>query len=201
MNANDLRVQRTLDSIRDALVALIAMKGLDSVTVGDIARRARVNRTTFYRHYRDKYDLLEGILTKAIEELDESMGSPESARSRFTLNEVPEPWISFFDRIKKNADLYLAILHSTGGVWFQARLRKHAERLLQKRGPIGLPAKKRGSSKGALPQEITVAFSASLFVAITIWWLEYGRSYGPSQIATWLRRFFLYGIAGLPSRE
>ena len=172
------------------------MKGLDSVTVGDIARRARVNRTTFYRHYRDKYDLLEGILTKAIEELDESMGSPESARSRFTLNEVPEPWISFFDRIEKNADLYLAILHSTGGVWFQARLRKHAERLLQKRGPIELPAKKRGSSKGALPQEITVTFSASLFVAITIWWLEYGRSYGASQIATWLRRFFLMALRG-----
>jgi len=201
MNVNDLRVQRTLDSIRDALVALIAKKSLDSVTVGDIARRARVNRTTFYRHYRDKYELLESILTKAIEELDESMGSPESARSRFKLNEVPEPWIRFFECIETNANLYRAILHSAGGTWFQARLRTHVERLLQERGPIGLPAKKRGSSKGVLPQEITVAFSASLFVGVAIWWLEYGKAYGASQMATWLRRFFLHGIAGLADRE
>src|SRR5208337_1532228 len=91
LNTNDLRVQKTLDSIRDALVALVAKKSLDSVTVGDITRRARVNRTTFYRHYKDKYDLLERILTKAIEELDESMGPPQSRRSRFQPNEVPEP--------------------------------------------------------------------------------------------------------------
>ena len=197
MNTNDLRVRRTLDSIQSALVALISKKGLDSVTVRDISLRARVNRTTFYRHYRDKYDLLENILARAIDELDESMGPPETRRSRFPLKDVPQPWIRFFEQVETNADLYRAILHSSGGVWFQARLRKQVERLLQERSPVAPPPRKRGSSNDSLPTEITAAFSASLFVGVTLWWLEYGKAYGASQIATWLRKFFLYGIAGL----
>jgi AcrR family transcriptional regulator len=199
MNTNDLRVRKTLDSIRSALVALVAKKGLDSVTVGDIARRARVNRTTFYRHYKDKYDLLERILARAVEELDESMGPPESRRVRFKPDEVPRPWISFFERIRTNADLYRAILHSSANVWFQARLRKQVEGLLQERGQMSPLPKKRGMSHDALPPEIAASFSASLFVGASLWWLEYGKAYSPSQMATWLRRFFLAGITGLPS--
>jgi AcrR family transcriptional regulator len=196
MNANDLRVRRTLDSIQSALAALVAKKGLDSVTVADIARRARVNRTTFYRHYRDKYDLLERMLAKAIEELDESMGPPKSRRSRFNLDKVPEPWIRFFERIELNAGLYRAILQSAGSAWFQARLRKHVERLLSEEG-LPLSPRKRGSSNADLPPEITVAFSASLFIGVALWWLEYGKAYGASRIATWLRAFFIRGFAGL----
>ena len=56
------------------------------------------------------------------------MGPPESRRSRFPLKDVPVPWIRFFERIDVNADLYRAILHSSGSVWFQARLRKQVER-------------------------------------------------------------------------
>ena len=201
MNTNDLRVRRTLDSIQSALVALISKKGLDSVTVRDISFLAKVNRTTFYRHYRDKYDLLESILAKAIEELDESMGPPESRRSRFPLKDVPQPWIRFFEQVETNADLYRAILHSSGGVWFQARLRKQVERLLKERSPAAPRPKRRGSSSDALPPEITTAFSASLFVGVALWWLEFGKAYGAPQIATWLRKFFLYGIAGLAQQK
>jgi AcrR family transcriptional regulator len=38
-------------------IELAAERGFDAITVGDIARRAGVNRATFYRHYQDKYDL------------------------------------------------------------------------------------------------------------------------------------------------
>jgi Transcriptional regulator C-terminal region len=127
--------------------------------------------------------------------------APESRRSRFPLKDVPQPWIRFFEQVEANADLYRAILHSSGGVWFQARLRKQVERLLQERSPRNLSSKKRGSSSDALPREITAAFSASLFVGVALWWLEYGRAYGAKQMATWLRRFFLYGIAGLAQQK
>jgi AcrR family transcriptional regulator len=195
MNENDLRVHRTLDSIQSALVALLAKKGLDSVTVGDIARRAKVNRTTFYRHYRDKYNLLESILTKAIDELDESMGPPQLARKRFALDEVPEPWIKLFEQIEENADLYRAILHSSGGAAFQAHLRTQVEHLLQERSPVSPSLKKRSTTNDVVPPEIVAAFSASLFVGVALWWLEFGTASSPSQIASWLRKFFLYGFA------
>ncbi len=196
MNENDLRVRRTLDSIRDALAALVAKKGLDAVTVEEIARRARVNRTTFYRHFKNKYELLESMLAKAMEEMDESMGPRETRRSRYTLDEVPGPWIRFFERIEENADLYRAIDHSSGGAWFQARLRARVERLLQGKGADPIPSKKRPTLNDTLPHNIFVAFSASLFVGVAMWWLEYGRAFSAAQVATWLRRYFLHGISG-----
>jgi len=127
---DDLRVRRTLDSIQNALVALVRLKKLDSIRVAEIASRARVNRTTFYRHYHDKYQVLEQVFKEALRELDQSMGSLEAAPSRFTLLDVPEPWIKFFESIENKADLYLAMLNSVGGTWFQDRLRKHVSSFL-----------------------------------------------------------------------
>jgi len=40
-----------------ALVELMAEKKFDAISVQDIAERATVNRTTFYDHFADKYEL------------------------------------------------------------------------------------------------------------------------------------------------
>ena len=49
---------------QDALFNLIEEKGFDAATVGHIAERAMVNRTTFYRHEPDKYALVLAFLRK-----------------------------------------------------------------------------------------------------------------------------------------
>ena len=58
----DLRVQRTRTLLQQALFELTIEKGFAAVTVRDITHRAMVNRSTFYRHYLDKYDLLNHYL-------------------------------------------------------------------------------------------------------------------------------------------
>src|SRR5512142_1370901 len=55
----DLRVQRTRKLIVEALIELTIEKGFAAVTVQDIVKRAGINRATFYRHYQDKFDLLD----------------------------------------------------------------------------------------------------------------------------------------------
>jgi len=45
-----------------ALIELILDKGFDAVTVAEIAERADVGRSTFYAHYAEKEDLLQGSL-------------------------------------------------------------------------------------------------------------------------------------------
>ena len=57
---NDRRVNRTIESLRNALIELIVEKHYDSITVQDIIDRANVGRSTFYTHFRDKEDLLIG---------------------------------------------------------------------------------------------------------------------------------------------
>src|SRR5260370_34276408 len=70
----DLRVRRTHANLREALIDLIEEKGFDAVTVGDIAERAMVNRTTFYRHYQDEYALVTGIFEEAINQMFREIG-------------------------------------------------------------------------------------------------------------------------------
>ncbi len=54
----DLRVRRTHKLLWDALMALMIERDFESITVTDICDRAMVHRTTFYKHFEDKYDLL-----------------------------------------------------------------------------------------------------------------------------------------------
>jgi AcrR family transcriptional regulator len=50
--------QRTRETIRAAAMELFAAHGYDAVTVADIAARARVGRSTFFRYFADKQEVL-----------------------------------------------------------------------------------------------------------------------------------------------
>jgi AcrR family transcriptional regulator len=54
----DRRVRRTRELLKTTLMRLIDEKGYDAVTIQDITERANLGRTTFYRHYQSKEDLL-----------------------------------------------------------------------------------------------------------------------------------------------
>ena len=59
-NSNlDRRTKYSLRVIRAALFELLETRSLDAVTVTDICAKADVNRGTFYKYYRDVYDLFE----------------------------------------------------------------------------------------------------------------------------------------------
>lgn len=62
----DLRVMRTREAIRNALVDLIEEKGFESTSVKDITSKAKINRSTFYAHYQDKFDLMNTWLDEVI---------------------------------------------------------------------------------------------------------------------------------------
>lgn len=58
MNQNDLRVIRTKNLLSTSLFQLLEKNGLSSITINMICDNALVHRTTFYKHFYDKYDLL-----------------------------------------------------------------------------------------------------------------------------------------------
>lgn len=53
----DPRVTRTRELIEKAFYELLMEKSLQALTIGDITDRARINRSTFYAHFEDKYAL------------------------------------------------------------------------------------------------------------------------------------------------
>lgn len=58
----DLRITKTKRDLRNAMLNLLVKESIEKITVRDICRSAPVNRMTFYKHYRDKYDLLNDIV-------------------------------------------------------------------------------------------------------------------------------------------
>lgn len=63
------RMTKTKRAIKQAFTELITEKGIDRLSVTDVARRAGVNRGTVYLHYTDKYDLLHKLENETLEEL------------------------------------------------------------------------------------------------------------------------------------
>ena len=57
----DLRVIKTKKNIRDAFLDLRKKHTLDEIKVNALCEKAMVNKTTFYNHYRDIYDLSEEL--------------------------------------------------------------------------------------------------------------------------------------------
>lgn len=68
-NAGDLRVRRTLASIRSAFMAMLREKEYSKISVLDLARRAGISRKTFYLHYDGLGDLAAGIQREILSEL------------------------------------------------------------------------------------------------------------------------------------
>lgn len=54
----DPRVMRSRHLLQSALLELLSEKPFQSISVSDLTRRATLNRSTFYLHFLDKFDLL-----------------------------------------------------------------------------------------------------------------------------------------------
>ncbi|WML34418.1 TetR/AcrR family transcriptional regulator [Clostridium sp. OS1-26] len=60
---NDRQVIKTRNLIQDAFLSLANEKSFEDITVKDISERAPVNRSTFYAHFEDKYNLLDSFIS------------------------------------------------------------------------------------------------------------------------------------------
>ena len=86
--------ERTDRDITNALLALMDRKSFEKITVQDILEEALVNRSTFYQHYKDKYEILERLQTKLVGEMTESFDA--TTRSGVpTLEDVNAVMIDF----------------------------------------------------------------------------------------------------------
>lgn len=81
MNQQDLRVIKTKRNIQNSFLNLLGKKDFSSITVQEILEEALINRSTFYAHYTDKYDLAR-CMCQAMQQEFEQM-----VQKRFSLEE------------------------------------------------------------------------------------------------------------------
>lgn len=61
------RNDRTRQLIIDTCDKLLAAKPLNAISVGDICERAAISRPTFYKHFADKYDLIDQSISDKVQ--------------------------------------------------------------------------------------------------------------------------------------
>lgn len=64
MKETDLRVIKTKKALSSSLLQLLEQQLFQTITVNQICDNALVHRTTFYKHFYDKYDLLEYLFNQ-----------------------------------------------------------------------------------------------------------------------------------------
>lgn len=61
----------TKQDIRDALTQLLLTEPFESISVSKLARKAGINRGTFYLHYLDKYDMMDKLKEETLADLNQ----------------------------------------------------------------------------------------------------------------------------------
>lgn len=176
----DLRVRRTHKLLWEALLAELAERSFEAITVSAICARAMVHRTTFYKHYADKYDLLEkGMQGVYASLIGTSEHLPPSAYSA----EHPPPYFTrLFEHAAERERFYRLMLVGEGVPRFQKLLRDAILAVASSGGHDG----PRAGEGPDVPLSLHAQLMAGAAVSALAWWLEHGRPYTPRQMAGFL---------------
>ena len=111
MEKEDRRYQRTRQAIQDAMWQLMQEKDFGQISVGEIAKRANINRVTFYRHYEDKYAWLNSCIQELLQELFD-MGITVLPLS--DTQDVEQIFLNVCNHFDQNYELYSVLLQNEG---------------------------------------------------------------------------------------
>ena len=193
----DTRVLRTRTAIREALLTLAEEEGFAAVTVAAIARRAGINRATFYAYYPDKAAVIRGSIAHMLEDLRARQDLPTPARLTAFDPDRPHPnSVRWFEHVRANARLYRAILTGDALAGFAGDLERAIRGYAMKQlalwpEPLAPP----------VPVAAVLAASSAMNLGLVRWWLEQGCSPEPAAMAVHQQRLMARGILaaiGLP---
>ncbi len=192
-NYNDLRIVRTIESIKEAFVALIEEKGFESITVKDITTTAKINRGTFYAHYQDKYDLMNRCQEEFMLEMSNiaKQNIAKLVASINTNNSILQPLeiaVLIFEFLERNRKFIKAILGPNGDLSFQTKLKNFMWKTLfeSTENPIK-------QVNLLVPGEYLVSYIASAHIGVIQQWLLEDRKETPQEMAQILSTITLNG--------
>jgi AcrR family transcriptional regulator len=182
--ALDLRVQRTNKFLWDALISLMAERDFETLTVTEICERAMVHRTTFYKHYEDKYALLHQGLQAQLELLFQELNLPAGEAVETATGSDYVPFlITIFEHVLRHKPVYHLMLCGDSTGKFQSLLGQLLVEEFLKRSE----AHSRRDEERILMRSTLRAHShAGLLVSTIAWWLEHDCPYTPDEMGQFL---------------
>ncbi len=180
----DRRVRLTKQAIRESLIELSEIYPISKISVKMLCEHADVNRSTFYAHYKDQYDLLKQVEQSVLEDFTEDlMKSNIQQQSELFLPIL----VKVLEYAKENRSLVKALLSEHGDPSFMNSLMQIAQ---QK----SLQEMSQGRQVGERAAAYLETFAISGYVSIIRKWLEDGCTETPVEVAALMTKLLFEGI-------
>lgn len=184
-NHSDLRVIKTRQTIRAALISLMSEQELSDITITSLCVRARINRKTFYRHYRSISDVITEFENELLSDFSEILKT--SNTSIFDIGSVLGEISAL---ISGNREYFVKLLAMNpelfSGGRVKAMLRRAIEIALRELGTI------QDEQTLHMLSEYTVSGVLSLYAA----WFDEGCTGSLDAVTETARRLAISGLNG-----
>lgn len=186
---NDHRTRVTKAMIRKAFTTILRNKPIQNISIKELCEMAQINRSTFYLHYTDIYDLLNQIEEEMFEgiktALEPIVASEDGSHSYLAVI------TGIFQCIKDNADLCIVTLGNFGDKAFAMKLIDY--------GRTQCIETYKKFYKNATPQQLEYfyAFVSSGCIGLLQKWFDDGMVMTPAEIASMTENLMLYGLGFL----
>ena len=181
---DDRRVRYTRRVIQDSFVRLLSQKPIAKITVKEICEEADVNRSTFYAHYQDPYDLMLKIKQDVLMEIHSWMNGliplADGSSAYPTMKLV-------FEYILANAELYKVLLGEHGD-------EKLTEEVMMIAQAQVIEEWKGGEDEEAGRLDYFVQLGVHAGVAVVRKWIEKGLREPPGEMAELVIRLIFNGL-------
>jgi len=187
---DDRRIRYTKRVIRESFVHLLSQKPIAKITVVEICEMADVNRSTFYAHYTDPYDLMRKIQGEVLQEINVWMSGlilPDSPGGFQVMKLV-------FEYVLANAELCKVLLGENGDEELQEEIMMLAQQQVMKDWPGSQEA-------GARLRDYLVQFGVHAGMAVVKKWLETGLKEPPEEMADLVIRLIYHGLYSVVSKR
>lgn len=127
----DLRVYKTKEALREALMILLKEKSLNSVSVTELCRIAKVNRGTFYAHFGQVENLFEDYFKTIMKDLADSYQEPYRHVQHLLSKDLNPATTRIFHHIEKHQKFYRIVFSKTVPLSYYYLLFDHVQMLIK----------------------------------------------------------------------
>lgn len=117
------KTNRTKERITESLLTLMSKKSFNKISISQIAIEAEVNRSTVYRFFDDKYDIIEDRENKFFEEIKNARGKIDIFSFKQRLDGEGEGLYKILRVIDSNRIFLKIIMGVNGEPSFSSRFR------------------------------------------------------------------------------
>ncbi len=179
----DRRKKYTRMMLKNSLIKLLKEKPISSLTVKEICELADINRSTFYSHYTDQFDLLSHIEDDVLNDMQETLGVYNFNKEE----EALQMTVKMLEYIVENQEVCQTLLSENVNADFQNKVMNFAQQFILS----GLEDMEKHDQQVS---EYMTVFVVSGTIHIIKKWLRNGMDQSPQQLATIINRMTNKGL-------